>query len=132
MIGILIFFQLIIHVCESFHDLHVINGQDPKKVEENKKWHTWDAVVWTLVHLSIAVGAQSWELLFTGLVWRFVVLQIVLNYLRPGVSIDHLGTGGVDKISKQLFTRKGTLIIKIIISVILFIYAGIKIFQSLF
>jgi hypothetical protein len=121
---LLITLQGLMHAIECLHDYHVIKGADPRERDHNEMWHVWDAVVWVMVHAAIAVAAGNGWLFFTGLAWRWLELQAVLNKLR-GKEWTYLGSGFVDTITKRYLPGWWSLGVKVGV-VLLFIYLTIS------
>ncbi|CAB4139162.1 hypothetical protein UFOVP350_46 [uncultured Caudovirales phage] len=120
---LLITLQGIMHALECLHDYHVIKGADPRERDHNEMWHVWDALVWVMVHFTIGLAAGNLWLFFTGLAWRWLELQAVLNRLR-GKDWTYLGNGFVDRYTKKYFPGWWSLSVKLAV-VLLFIFLSI-------
>jgi hypothetical protein len=120
--------QFVIHCAESMHDKYVITGANPSDKSSNKMWHFWDAVCWTLVHMTISAAAGDMMFLFTGLCMRLFCLQVVLNLAR-GQSMYHLGSGPVDKIFVALGVRI-TFALKLLLVLLSFAYETYSLLEN--
>lgn len=109
-----IIIQFLIHKLECFHDLNVIKGSDPNEFVYNSKWHFWDAWMWVMVHSGFAIILGNGALLATGLAFRFLMLQVLLNPLR-GLPVTYLGSGFVDSFCRIYFGLTGTIVVKFIL-----------------
>lgn len=105
--------QIAIHLVEALHDKYVIAGSDKsgKADEAIDKWHKVDALQWTIVHVGFSLVTGDLTYIFTGLTIRWALLQLALNYLR-GLPLDYLGNGPIDKMTKKLFPKMWSVVVK--------------------
>ena len=122
MIAIAIMVQGVIHILECHHDAAVIRGKDINKTQFSDKWHIYDAATWAVVYVLVVFVSGSWLLLFTGLAWRYVLLQVYLNRLM-GWPLEHLGGGTIDTWSRKVLGPTGTLVSKFVIMMVMVIYS---------
>lgn len=121
----IVIYQTTLHFFEALHDRAVIAGSNKSNIIDNRRWHYYDAIIWTLVHAGIAYLTGNWAYLVTGLVVRLFMMQVLLNKLR-GLPYTYLGKGKIDSFCNLYIGKKTTLIIKVVAFLSCFVYEIIK------